>query len=460
MSQFRTQNPATGELLETFTASTDDEIAVAVDAVAEGFQEWSARPLAERTAILHRIADIYEERREEVATSIATDMGKPIQLGTGEVTTVAGIFRYYADHAERLLAHHPITPASGGSAYTRKDPTGPLLGVMPWNFPHYQLARFVAPNLALGNTMLLKHAGNCARSGLLAEEIFHAAGVPKNVYQNIFASHSQIADIIAHPKIEGVSFTGSDGAGAKIGEQAGRHVKRAVLELGGSDPFIILDDADLSVTVPAAVAGRCANGGQVCTSSKRFIVHADLYDEFLSEFTRQMSELTPGDPHDPETFLGPLAMESALTDIQEVVDDAAAHGAVIHTGGAPLDGPGYWYPPTVLTDVTPQARAYREEIFGPVAVVHRVDSEEEAIRLANDTPYGLSSSIFTTSQSRAEAIAEHIQAGMVWINSTSKSSAELPFGGVKRSGFGRELGDVGIDEFANLKLVRSPHFED
>jgi succinate-semialdehyde dehydrogenase/glutarate-semialdehyde dehydrogenase len=325
---------------------------------------------------------------------------------------------------------------------------------MPWNFPYYQAARFVAPNLLLGNTILLKHAANCPQQALRLAEMLETAGAPTGVYQNVFATTGQVATMIASPLLQGVSLTGSERAGSAVGELAGRHMKKAVLELGGSDPFLVLPGANVDDATSAAVAGRFGNAGQVCTSSKRMIVESSVFDEFLDGFVTKASQWGLGDPTSEDTKLGPMASLAARTDLVSQVEDAIAKGATVHLGGQVPDGPGAFYPATVLTGVTPEMRAYREELFGPVAVLYQVDSVDEAIELANDSPYGLGSAVFSGDLDEAHEVANRLDVGMVGLNTTVKSAPDLPFGGVKNSGIGRELGRFGLDEFANKKLVR------
>jgi succinate-semialdehyde dehydrogenase/glutarate-semialdehyde dehydrogenase len=322
---------------------------------------------------------------------------------------------------------------------------------MPWNFPYYQVARFAGPNLAIGNTILLKHAPQCPESSAAMEEIFHEAGVPADAYINIYATNDQIADVIADPRLQGVSLTGSGRAGAAVAEIAGRHLKKVVLELGGSDPFIVLKADDLDTVVEAAVGARLENTGQACNAAKRFIVVDDVYDQFVEKFTAELTKAQPGDPKSPDAAIGPLSSSAAAERLEEQVKTAVQHGAKVVAGG---ERDGNFFKPTVLADVQPDNPAYREEFFGPVAQVYRVGSEEEAIRLANDTPYGLGSYVFTTDQDQALRVADQIEAGMVFVNVVGADSVELPFGGVKASGFGRELGRFGADEFVNKKLIR------
>ncbi|POH73149.1 NAD-dependent succinate-semialdehyde dehydrogenase [Arthrobacter glacialis] len=456
MSKYATINPATGEHMAEFPTLTNPEVESIVERSYTQYQQWRARPITDRAAILGRVATLHRERSAELAALLTLEIGKPTAEAQGEVALVASIYDYYADNAERFLREEPLDIKGPGTAVVRTEAIGPLIGIMPWNFPYYQVARFAAPNIALGNTVILKHSSNCPQSALAIEAIFREAGLPADVYINAFATSGQIATMIADPRIQGVSLTGSEKAGSAVAEVAGRHLKKVVLELGGSDPFIVLPDADLDIAVAGAVSGRMYNGGQACTASKRFIIVGDIYDEFLRRYTQAMSEITPGDPTDPKTAYGPLSSKSAADEIAEIVHDATSKGATAVAGGQGPEGPGAYYPATVLTGVTPGMRAYSEEIFGPAAVVYHVESTDAAIDLANDSPYGLSSSIFTRNIESAKILAERLETGMVWINSTSRSAADLPFGGVKRSGFGRELAHLGINEFANKKLIRVP----
>jgi len=455
MGAYTTINPATGETLAEFPIIDD---AVAADLVVRSSASYSSfrqLPLEERTRMLRRAADLHLERIDELARILTLEVGKPITQARGEVELVASIYRYYADHAARFMADETLEIAGGGTAVVRTEPIGPLLGIMPWNYPYYQVARFVAPNLALGNTIVLKHARNCPQSALAIETVLRDAGVSDGAYLNAFIDSRQVADLIADPRIQGVSLTGSETAGSAVGEVAGRHMKRVVLELGGSDPFIVLDDADIDAAVAAGVRGRIANGGQACTASKRFIVVDAVYDEFTEKFIDAVTKVAPGDPTDPDTFLGPLSSAGAGDELDALVQDAVAKGATLHAAPA-ARRVGAYYPPNVLTGVTPGMRAYEEELFGPTAVVYRVPSPQAAVALANESPFGLASTVFTQSPELAEDIARQLEVGMVWINSTSRSAPDLPFGGVKRSGVGRELAKYGIDEFANKKLVRTP----
>lgn len=453
MSAYRTINPTTGETLEEHPVIDDAAVEEILVRSAGEYERYRARPLSERTDSLRRAAELFRERMPALAEILTVEMGKPITQAQGEVALVASIFDYYADNAERFLADEQLDIVGGGEARVRTEPIGVLLGIMPWNYPYYQVARFAAPNLALGNTIVLKHARNCPRAALALERVLHDAGVPTDAYINAFIDSGQVAGIVADDRVRGVSLTGSEAAGAAVGEVAGRHMKKYVLELGGSDPFIVLDDADIDAAVAAAVVGRFANGGQACTASKRFIVVDAVYDQFTRKFIEAVSEISVGDPTDPDTFLGPLSSTAASAELDEIVRDAVDKGATLHAGPQARPSAAF-YPPSVLTGVTPEMRAYEEELFGPAAVVYRVASPQAAVQLANSSPFGLSSSIFTQDAALADSIAAQLEAGMVWINSTSKSAPDLPFGGVKRSGVGRELARFGIDEFANKKLVR------
>jgi succinate-semialdehyde dehydrogenase/glutarate-semialdehyde dehydrogenase len=454
MTTFATVDPTSGEVVREFEALTDREIASAVEQSAVAYASWSRSGIDDRAAVLAQMADLYRENAEELAGLMTLEMGKPVAQALGEVELAAAIHEYYAVKGPALLADEELDIAGSGRAVVRTAPIGPLLGVMPWNFPYYQVARFVAPNLLLGNTVLLKHAPNCPQQSLRMAQIAQAAGAPPGVFENLFASTDQVADIIANPHVQGVSLTGSERAGRAIGELAGRHLKKCVLELGGSDPLIVLRDADLAAAVSAAATGRFGNAGQVCTSSKRLIVDDAVYDQFLDDFLTNTAQWQLGDPKRKDARLGPLASVAARDELADQVQDAVDKGAVLHTGGQTPDGPGAWYPATVISGVTPDMRAFREELFGPVAVLYRVESVDEAVDLANDSPYGLGGAVFTSDMALAHEVADRLEVGMVGINTTVKSAPDLPFGGVKNSGVGRELARFGLDEFSNKKLVR------
>ncbi|XVU28839.1 NAD-dependent succinate-semialdehyde dehydrogenase [Actinoplanes sp. CA-054009] len=447
-------DPATGELIEKIENSTEEEIRDAIDRVHSGYLSWRRRPLAERAAIVARAAELFAERADELAATMTQEMGKRINEGRGEIGVVVDIFRYYADNAAALLADEPLE-IKGGRAVITRNPIGPLLGIMPWNFPCYQVARFVAPNLVLGNTILLKHASICPRSAVAIERILHEAGVPEDAYVNVFASSAQIPQMLADPRIQGVSLTGSERAGISVAAEAGKNLKKAVLELGGSDPMIVLDTDDLDRTVRATATARMRNCGQSCNAPKRMIVLAEIYDEFVERLTGYVAEtFVPGDPSDPATKLPPLASIAAADEVAGQVEKAIRQGARLRTGGRRVDGPGAYLEATVLTDVTPDMDVYYEEVFGPVVLVFRAETEQEAIAIANDSPFGLGASVWGTDPDRMRRVAGQIEAGMVYLNSAGGSQADLPFGGIKRSGLGRELGPAGIEEFMNKKSIR------
>ncbi|MCI4658569.1 NAD-dependent succinate-semialdehyde dehydrogenase [Cryobacterium zhongshanensis] len=454
MSLYAVTNPATGELVKDYPTATGEAVEAALSSVAAASLTWRCAPIDDRVRLLRRVAELYTARRDQLAAIITREMGKPISQAGLEVDIAVSIYNYYADNGPGFLADEELDVVAGGTAVVRKEGLGALLGIMPWNYPYYQVARFAAPNLMNGNSILLKHAPQCPESALAMEQIFRDAGAPEGAYVNIFATTEQVAVIIADDRIQGVSLTGSEGAGAAVAEIAGRHLKKVVLELGGSDPYLVLDSADPEYAARQAVLGRFGNAGQACNAAKRFIVEQGVYEEFLKYFTTAVSAISVGDPSDPRTFMGPLSSVAAVNGLADQVDDAISKGATAVLGGARLDGPGAWYPPTVLVGVTPDMRAYSEELFGPVAVVHRVDSEDEAIAMANASTYGLGAAIQSADPVQAERIARRLQAGMVTVNEASGTAAELPFGGVKRSGIGRELGRYGMDEFVNRKLIR------
>jgi succinate-semialdehyde dehydrogenase / glutarate-semialdehyde dehydrogenase len=456
VSEYKVVNPATNQTESEFATATDAEVQQVLERSDRAFRSWRTSGKDERAKILLRVADLYTERSDDLAALITREMGKPIREAKGEIWLVSTIYRYYAEQGTALLADTPLSPQAGGQAVIRKEPIGSLLGIMPWNYPYYQVARLAAPNLMAGNTIILKHAPQDPESALAMEHIFRDAGLTDDAYINIFASNSQVADIIADPRVAGVSVTGSERAGAAVAEVAGRNLKKVVLELGGSDPFIVLDSDDMAKTVKDAVAGRMGNAGQACTAAKRMIVVGDLYDEFTDQFTAAMTALRPGDPTDPASDLGPLSSEGAAERLMGQITDAVDKGATLLTGGKRLDRPGAFVEPTVLTGVTPEMRAYHEELFGPAAVIYRVADAAEAVELANSSPFGLGGAVYSADPDRAAEVAALLDTGMVWINNPTGSWADLPFGGTKRSGTGRELGASGIDEFVNKKLIYTP----
>jgi succinate-semialdehyde dehydrogenase/glutarate-semialdehyde dehydrogenase len=453
VSHYAVINPATGDVVKEYPLITHDELRGAIDAADEAQRGWVPSTSApDRAALIHRVAELHRERKHELASIIVREMGKPVDQAVGEVEFSADIYDFYADNAEKLLADEPIELLGGtGSAFVRKSPLGVLLGIMPWNYPYYQVARFAGPNLMIGNTILLKHAPQCPESSAAIQQIFLDAGFPAGAYVNIYASNEQIETVIADPRVQGVSLTGSERAGTAVAQLAGRYLKKVVLELGGSDPFVLLATDDMAAAVDAAVAARLENSGQACNAAKRFIVTDALYDEFLERFTAALGAVTPTDPAEEGAALGPLSSAAAAERLEDQVRRAVAQGATLVSGGT---RDGNFFAPTVLTDVTPDNDAYREEFFGPVAAVYRVADEDEAVRLANDTPFGLGSYVFSNDPQQALRVADRIQAGMVYINIVGADSPELPFGGVKRSGSGRELGRLGADEFVNMKLIR------
>ncbi|MCG3858744.1 NAD-dependent succinate-semialdehyde dehydrogenase [Psychrobacter sp. Ps2] len=454
MSDYQINNPATGELEATYPTATEQDIQQVIEQADTAYQDWRKVPLNERSALLHKIADIYLERQDELSRIVANEMGKPVAQAKGEIGLVADIYRYYADNAEQLLATSTIDVDSG-SASVEKHPVGALLGIMPWNYPHYQVARFVAPNFMAGNTIILKHAPQCPNTAEVIVDIFKDAGVPEGVYNNIFATNEQSATIINDTRVQGVSLTGSERAGQAVAKEAGGALKKVVLELGGSDAFIVAADADIEQAIQGAISGRFGNTGQACNAAKRLIVIESVYDKFVEGFTNAVSNMTLADPLKEDTFIGPMSSKAAAVNLQAQLDSAIQAGAtVLVEGGMDKDKPGAWFKPAVLTDVTESMDVYREELFGPVAVVYKANDIDHAIKIANDVPFGLGASIQTQDAALAAEIADKLEVGMVTINAPSGTEANTPFGGVKRSGFGRELGTLGITEFLNYKLIR------
>jgi succinate-semialdehyde dehydrogenase/glutarate-semialdehyde dehydrogenase len=446
-------DPATGETVKTYETISDDALKDAIGRAAAAHPAWGrGTTVEERAKIIGRVGELHMERKQELAEIIVREMGKPIEQAVGEVEFSAAIYEYYADNGVKLMQDEPIDLLEGdGSAFVRRSSVGLLLGIMPWNYPYYQVARFAGPNLVAGNTILLKHAPQCPESSAAMEQMFHDAGVPKDAYINIYATNDQIAWVIPDPRVQGVSLTGSGRAGAAVAEIAGRHLKKVVLELGGSDPFLVLKNDDLDAVVEAAVGGRLENTGQACNAAKRFIVLDDQYDAFVEKFAAALTQVEPGDPHSEGSAIGPLSSTAAADRLEQQVKTALDNGANLVAGGG---REGNFFKTAVMTDITPDNPAYTEEFFGPVAQVYKAGSEEEAVRLANDTPYGLGSYVYTNDSEQALRVADQIEAGMVFINAVGAEGVELPFGGVKASGFGRELGRFGMDEFVNKKLIR------
>ena len=452
MADYAVINPATGETVREYPTITDDELRDAIARGAEAGSDWAATSVEDRAGAIRRVGEIHTEKRQELAEIIVREMGKPIEQALGEVDFAAAIYEYYADNGQSFMADEPITLLEGdGTAVVRRSAYGLLLGIMPWNYPYYQVARFAGPNLVVGNTILLKHAPQCPESASMMEQIFHDAGVPKDAYINIFATNDQIEWVIADPRVRGVSLTGSERAGAAVAEIAGRNLKKVVLELGGSDPFLVLGTDDMDTTVESAVGARLENSGQACNAAKRFIVVDNLYDEFMDKFSKALVAVKPSDPTKEGVQVGPLSSSTATERLADQVRRAVDQGATLVAGGS---HEGNFFETTILTDIKPDNDAYKEEFFGPVASVYRVSNEDEAVKLANDTPFGLGSYVMTNDSEQGTRVANKIDAGMVFVNAAGLEGVELPFGGVKRSGFGRELGRFGADEFVNKKMIR------
>jgi len=450
---YRTVNPYTGETEKEFPFLEAGEVDGVVERAHAAFEEWRRRPVEERAQIVGRAAELMLERSDEFAALVTREMGKRIQEAGGEVQLAASILDYYAKNGPRFLEPRQIEVMKG-EAIVENEPIGVILAIEPWNYPLYQVVRVAGPNLVLGNAILLKHAELNPQTALAIEKCFLDAGVPEGVYTNVFLAIPDVEQVIAHPLVQGVTLTGSERAGSAVASLAGKHLKKSVLELGGSDPFIVLDTEDLGRTVKAATMGRMQNSGQACIAAKRLIVPEDIYEPFVEGLKQAFSTFSPGDPSDPSTTLAPLSSEQAAKDLHAQIQDAIDKGATVVTGGGRPDLPGAFVEPTILTDVTPEMRAYNEELFGPAAVVYKVRDEDEAVELANGTTYGLGAAVFSSDLDKARSVAERIEAGMVFVNQPTGSSPELPFGGVKRSGFGRELGRFGADEFVNKKLIR------
>ncbi len=447
---FKSINPATGELVAEYPASTSEEIERALETAAQTFKSWRLTPFKDRGELMTRAAQILEDEVDIAGTLLTSEMGKTFLSAKGEVMKCAGTMRYYAEHAESFLAEEVI-PSSASLSGVRYEPLGTVLAIMPWNFALWQAVRFAVPSIMAGNTGILKHAHNVPGSAEYLVGVFARAGFPQGVFQNLFIGHQELSSLIADDRVSAVTLTGSEGAGVSVGRLAGENLKKCVLELGGSDAFIIASSADLDVTIPKAVLARVQNNGQSCIASKRFIVVRDRAEEFIDRFTKAMSEVVVGDPMDPKTVLGPLVSEDQRDLIDAQVRDSVDKGATLRTGGKKIEGKGFYYEPTVLTDVPSDSRAGREELFGPIAVVEVVEDLAEAIELANATPWGLGGSIWATDQREIDQALAGMEAGLVFANAIVASSPELPFGGIKRSGFGRELSAHGIHEFVNIK---------
>jgi succinate-semialdehyde dehydrogenase/glutarate-semialdehyde dehydrogenase len=451
---YETINPYTEELLKTFENHTDVQLQQIIAQADETYRNtWSLKSLPERKVILKKAAALLREQIDEFAAYVTLEMGKLFKEAKGEVELSADILDYYADNAEAFLA--PVKLAvSEGEAYTESAPLGVLFCVEPWNFPYYQLARVAGPNLMLGNTLIVKHSPNVPQCALAFEKLFMDAGAPVGAYTNVFLSNEQSANAIADRRIKGVALTGSERAGTAVASEAGKALKKSTMELGGSDAFIVLDDANMDEAVKWGVWGRMNNTGQCCVAAKRFILDEKIADVFLDRFSAELEKLKAGDPMEASTTLGPLCTKGAMELIEAQIAAAVDGGATISLGGRRMDRLGYFLEPTILEDIAPANTAYYQEFFAPVALIFRVNGEAAAIKLANDSPYGLGGSIFTTDIERGKRVARQIETGMVFINRATWTAPDLPFGGVKNSGYGRELSDLGISEFVNKKLIR------
>jgi succinate-semialdehyde dehydrogenase/glutarate-semialdehyde dehydrogenase len=450
---YQSVNPFNGKLLKRFTEITDAQFETKLEAATTCYETWRRKTYVERAIVVAEAAALLHERVDELAHIMTLEMGKRIGEARGEVAFSSDILAYYAKNAERFLANVELHP-SLGEGHMESSPIGVIFGVEPWNFPYYQLARVAGPHLMAGNVLMVKHAGCVPQCAIAFEKLWIDAGAPVGLYTNLLISHDQSNHLIDDPRIKGVALTGSVAAGRSIAARAGRNLKPSSMELGGSDAFIVLEDADLEHTIKWAVWGRMYNTGQTCCAAKRFIVVEKLADKFLEKFMAALGTLEAGDPLDEKTTMGPLSTESALIDLLKQVDVAVSHGAKVLMGGKRVDHPGSFMQPTILTDVKPENPAFRDEFFGPVAMFFRVKDEEAAIALANDSDFGLGGSVFTRDIARGKRVASRVETGMMFVNNISWSDAELPFGGIKDSGYGRELGDMGIQEFVNKKLVR------
>ena len=450
-----TTNPVTGEVLKTFEPLTGEQIDAAIGRAVTGFRALRDTSYEQRAAWMRAAADLLDAEQDDVGALMTLEMGKTLAAAKAEVVKCANACRFYAEHAERFLADEPVDPSAVGAvtAYARYQPLGPVLAVMPWNFPLWQAMRFAAPALMAGNTGLLKHASNVPQTALYLGELFTRSGFPAGAFQTLLVGSDAVETILSDPRVRAATLTGSENAGRSIAAIAGRELKKTVLELGGSDPFIVLPTADLDRAAQVATISRCQNNGQSCIAAKRFIVHTDVYDQFVNTFVAHMSALTVGDPMTDTTDVGPLATKQGREDVEAQVADAVIKGATVRCGGKAPDGDGWWYPPTVVTGITRDMRMFAEEVFGPVAGVYRAASTDEAIELANTTAYGLGANAWTDDPQEQQRLTTELDAGAVFINGMVTSYPQLPFGGIKNSGYGRELSAAGIREFCNLKSV-------
>ncbi|MET9279273.1 NADP-dependent succinic semialdehyde dehydrogenase [Streptomyces anthocyanicus] len=453
-----TVNPANGETLRTYEAMGEEEIERRIELAEATFRTYRTTGFYERAGLMRRAADLLEADQKEIGKVITTEMGKPVKQARAEAAKCAKAMRWYADHAAELLtdeepAEADVKDSGASRALVRYRPLGPVLAVMPWNFPLWQVIRFAAPALMAGNVGLLKHASNVPQTALYLEDLFHRAGFPEGCFQTLLIGSAQVDDVLRDERVRAATLTGSEPAGRAVAATAGEMIKKTVLELGGSDPFVVMPSADVERAAEVAVTARTQNAGQSCIAAKRFIVHTDVYDAFAQRFTEGMRALKVGDPMDEETEVGPLSSEQGLNDLVELVDDAVRGGASVLCGGERPDGPGWYYPPTVLADVTRELRIHREEAFGPVATLYRAADLDEAVLIANDTDFGLSSNVWTRDDADVDRFVRDLEAGGVYVNGMTASHPAFPFGGVKRSGYGRELSGHGIREFCNITTV-------
>ncbi|ORJ48936.1 succinate-semialdehyde dehydrogenase [Kluyvera intermedia] len=452
---YATINPFTGEVIKTFPDATDSQVSDAISKAHHAFLDWKSTSFATRVRILQKAADLLRAQKDEFAHLLTLEMGKLVGEAYAEIELSAQIFEYYVHNAERLLEPEtlPVANPREASAIIVHEPLGVLLAIEPWNFPYYQIARIIAPQLSAGNTILLKHASNVPQSAARFEQLMKEAGLPEGGFTNLYATRKHIEMILNDPRVQGVALTGSEGAGANVAQQAAKALKKSTLELGGADAFIVLADADLEKTAKWAVFGRHWNGGQVCVSSKRMIIIDNVYDEFLERYTQGVAALRAGDPFDKDTTLAPLSSQEAADEVKQKIQLAISHGAVALEVGPRVPQQGAFVQPTILTEVTPDNPAYHMEFFGPVSMIFRAKDEHDAVNIANDSPFGLGGSVFTADTAKGAEIAKRISTGMVYINHPTRVKADLPFGGVRRSGYGRELTGLGIKEFVNHKLI-------
>ncbi|MFI6018589.1 NADP-dependent succinic semialdehyde dehydrogenase [Streptomyces sp. NPDC051287] len=453
-----TVNPATGETLETFEAMDEDELERRLELAEATFRTYRTSAFAERARLLHRAADLLDADRDDIARTMTTEMGKPLAQARAEAGKCAKAMRWYADHAEELLAdeepaEQDVKDSGASRVRVRYRPIGPVLAVMPWNFPLWQVVRFAAPALMAGNVGLLKHASNVPQTALYLEDLFHRAGFPQGCFQTLLIGSGAVDEILRDERVRAATLTGSEPAGRAVAATAGEMIKKTVLELGGSDPYVVMPSADIDRAARTAVTARVQNNGQSCIAAKRFIVHTDVYDAFAERFVAGMAALHTGDPLDEGTDVGPLASEQGRADLEELVDDAKRSGAQVLCGGQRPEGPGWFYPPTVLAGIHRDMRIHREEAFGPVATLYRAGDLDEAVLIANDSPFGLSSNVWTRDEAEMDRFVRDLEAGGVFVNGMTASHPAFPFGGVKRSGYGRELSGHGIREFCNITTV-------